>query len=193
VARCTHHLIFRTPLRAVAGTLAHLFGPTSAGWTAKGGVSTSTTCSVAVIEVYQPKLLSRDLNFPPITYRSHGPSAFWSTPFMCGCYFPRYVHAACVRPMWCAVISIWDEHVRQAKSWLATERLSGDSRRQGKRSTALQLAITIACYSLGAYIKPYAPPNTHTRPLYPLQSNSQMCISVIETKRSPRHGLVPPA
>jgi hypothetical protein len=39
---------FRTPLRAVAGTLAHLFGPTSAGCTAKGGVSTSTTCSVAV-------------------------------------------------------------------------------------------------------------------------------------------------
>jgi hypothetical protein len=53
---------FRTPLRAVAGTLAHLFGPTSAGCTAKGGVSTSTTCSVAVIEVSQPKLLSLDFN-----------------------------------------------------------------------------------------------------------------------------------
>ena len=85
--RCKHHLIFRTPLRAVAGTLEHLFGPTSAGCTAKGGVSTSTTCSVAVIEVHQPKLLSRDLNFAAITYRSHGPSASWSTPFMCGCYF----------------------------------------------------------------------------------------------------------
>ena len=68
VTRCKHHLIFRTPLRAVAGTLAHLFGPTSAGCTAKGGVSTSTTCSVAVIEVHQPKLLSLDLNFAPTTY-----------------------------------------------------------------------------------------------------------------------------
>jgi hypothetical protein len=46
-----HHLIFRKPLRAVAGTPAHLFGPTSADCTAKWGVSTSTTCSVAVIEV----------------------------------------------------------------------------------------------------------------------------------------------
>jgi hypothetical protein len=41
--KCKHHLIFRQPLRAVAGTLAHLFGPTSAGCTAKGGVSSSIT------------------------------------------------------------------------------------------------------------------------------------------------------
>jgi hypothetical protein len=44
-------------------------------------------------------------------------------------------------------------------------------------------------YSLGVYIKPYAPPNTHMR--HYTHTNSQMCISVIETKRSPIHGLVP--
>jgi hypothetical protein len=68
VTRCRRHLIFRTPLRAIAGTLAHLFGPTSAGCTAKGGVSTSTACSVAVIEVHQPIFLSLDLNFAPTAY-----------------------------------------------------------------------------------------------------------------------------
>jgi hypothetical protein len=48
--RSKHHLIFRQPLRAVAGALADLFRRTSAGCTTKVGVWSSTTCSVAVIE-----------------------------------------------------------------------------------------------------------------------------------------------
>jgi hypothetical protein len=64
VTRCKHQLLFRTPLRAVAGTLAHLFGPTSAdGYTAKGAVSSSTVCSVAVVKAHQPKLSSLELKF----------------------------------------------------------------------------------------------------------------------------------
>jgi hypothetical protein len=41
---------------------------TNFGWLYrhKGGVSTSTTCSVAVIEVHQPKLWSLDFKFAPI-------------------------------------------------------------------------------------------------------------------------------
>jgi hypothetical protein len=39
VTRCKHHLIFRTPLRAVASTPAHLFGPTSAGCIPPKGAS----------------------------------------------------------------------------------------------------------------------------------------------------------
>jgi hypothetical protein len=77
-SRCRHHLFFRTPLRAVAGTLAHLFGPTSAGCTAKGPVSSSTGCSVAVVKAHQPKLSSLDLNFTPTTYPPHGSSTFWA-------------------------------------------------------------------------------------------------------------------
>jgi hypothetical protein len=49
------HQLFRTLLPAVAATPADLFGPTSAGCTAKGGVSTSTACSVAVVNAHQPK------------------------------------------------------------------------------------------------------------------------------------------
>ena len=73
--RCKHHRIFRKPLRAVAGTPAHLFGPTLAGCTAKGGVSTSTTCSVAVIEVHQPQnfgLLTSNLHLRHIDARTFG-------------------------------------------------------------------------------------------------------------------------
>jgi hypothetical protein len=58
---------FRTSLRAVADTLADLFRPTSADSTAKGGASSSTVCSVAVIEVHKPKLLSFGLYFAPAT------------------------------------------------------------------------------------------------------------------------------
>jgi hypothetical protein len=60
---------FRTPLRAVADTLADLFRLTSADSTAKGAVSSSTVCSVAVIEVHQPFFLSFGLNFAPAAYR----------------------------------------------------------------------------------------------------------------------------
>ena len=64
----TPSIFFRTSLPAVADTLADLFRPTSAGSTAKGGVSSSTVCSVAVIEVHKPKLLSFGFKFAPTTY-----------------------------------------------------------------------------------------------------------------------------
>jgi hypothetical protein len=130
VTRCKRHLIFRTtPLRAVAGTPAHLFGPTSFGCTAKGGVSTSTTCSVAVIEVHQPKLLSLDLNLAPTTSLCTDLRRPVQDP-SCLCYFPRkYVRAVCDRPMWVAGISISHEHVPTNKSGLRGERPPGDSRR----------------------------------------------------------------
>ena len=65
----TPSIFFRTSLRAVADTLADLFRLTSADSTAKGGVSSSTVCSFAVIEVQKPKLLSFGLHFTPATYR----------------------------------------------------------------------------------------------------------------------------
>ena len=61
---------FRTSLRAVGNTLADLFRPTSADCTTKGGVSSSTVCSVPVIEVHKPKLLSFGLYFTPATYEA---------------------------------------------------------------------------------------------------------------------------
>jgi hypothetical protein len=93
-----HHFVLRT----VADTLADLFRLTSADSTAKprGGVSSSAVvCSVAVIEVHEPKLLSFGLNFTPATYRR--------TDFRCpvqdSVFFcllsHKYVHAVCVWPM----------------------------------------------------------------------------------------------
>jgi hypothetical protein len=81
-------------------------------------------CSVAVIEVYQPKLLSRDLNFAAITYRSHGPSASWSTPFMCGCYF-------------LSVLGPWWRGITRA-GWVLGDRggLIKASKRRGSRPAA---------------------------------------------------------
>jgi hypothetical protein len=75
-------VFFRTPLRAVAGTPAHLFGPTSAGCTAKGkgGVTSPTACSVAVVKAHQPKISPLGLNFTPTTYRPHGSSTSCSRP-----------------------------------------------------------------------------------------------------------------
>ena len=120
VTRCKHHLIFRTPLRAVAGTLAHLFGPTSAGCTAKGGVSTSTTCSVAVIEVHQPKLWSLDFKFAPATSLRTGLRRPGQHPSYL-CYFPRkYVHVVCDGSMWVAGISI--SHTTSARQRVGSRR-----------------------------------------------------------------------
>jgi hypothetical protein len=151
-----HHLIFRPPLRAVAGTLAHLFGPTSAGCTTKGGVSTSTTCSVAAIEVHQPKLLSLDLNFAPTTYlRTDLRRSVQGS--VCFSYFPRaitYIHAVCDRPMWGARISIWDDHVHTRTKVACEVRGHAEIREDiVKRPTALQLAITSG-WSRGLYSRP---------------------------------------
>jgi hypothetical protein len=131
VTRCKHHLIFRTPLRAVAGALAHLFGPTSPGCTAKGGVSTSTTCSVAVIEVHQPKLLSFGLNFAPTAYPRTDlrRSVQGSVCRFLLLYAQLYVHVVCDRSIWVAGISISHELVPTNKSDLRGERARGYSRR----------------------------------------------------------------
>jgi hypothetical protein len=72
----------------------------------------------------QPKLSSLDLDLAPTTYRPHGSWTSCSNPFMfllIPAQIRTYVHAVCVWPMWCAEISIWHDHVRQAKSWLARE------------------------------------------------------------------------
>jgi hypothetical protein len=62
------------------------------------------------------------LQFCTYDLSTHGSSAFCSRLWMF-VLFPRkyaYLHAACVWPMWRAGMSIWHDHVRQAKSWLAT-------------------------------------------------------------------------
>jgi hypothetical protein len=111
VTRCKHHQLLRTPLRSVAAALAHLFGPTSAGCTAKGSASTSTACSVAVIKVHQPKLLSLDLNLAPTTYQPHGSSTFWSTPFIL-VFVTAQLRTCCVRS---ANVVCWDIHLARPR------------------------------------------------------------------------------
>jgi hypothetical protein len=95
VTRCKHRLIFRAPLRAVAGTLAHLFVPTSAGCILPRGPShlhallrssRRTNQNFGLLTWISPlKLTDRtDLRRP-----GQGPSYL--------CYFPRNcVHAVCV-------------------------------------------------------------------------------------------------
>jgi hypothetical protein len=119
---------------------------TNFGWMYRqgGGVSASTTCSVAVIEVHQPNILSLDFKFAPTTSLRTDLRRPVQDP-SCLCYFPRnYVHVVCDRSMWVAGISISHEHVPTNKSDLRGERPRGYSRRQGKKSTALQLAATSA-------------------------------------------------
>jgi hypothetical protein len=73
---------------------------TNFGWLYRqggGGVSTSTTCSVAVIEVHQPKLWSLDFKFAPTTsLRTDGSSAFCSILCMF-LLLPAQLRAYCVR------------------------------------------------------------------------------------------------
>ena len=79
----------------------------------RGGVSSSTTCSVAVIEGHQPKLWSRDFKSAPATYRSHRSSLSWSTPFMLAILRPQ-LRTCCVRS---ANVGCWDSHVARARPY----------------------------------------------------------------------------
>jgi hypothetical protein len=161
VTRCRHHLFFRTPLRAVAVTPAQRFGPTYLSWLAvpprgPSRPSSTATCSVAVIQAHQPKQLPFGFNFAPTTYLRTDLRRSVQDP-LCLCYFPRkYLHAACVWPMWRAGMSIWHDHVHQTKSWLAGEKRPGNPRRPHKTSTAQQLAARdwqppSAAWSRGLY------------------------------------------
>jgi hypothetical protein len=129
VTRCKHHLIFRTPLRAVAGTLAHFFLDQLRLRVAVprqgGGVSTSTACSVAVIKVHQPKLLSLDLDLATTTYQPHGSSTFWSTPFIFSVRYRAITYMLCAIGQCGAGISIWHDHVHTNKNGSRYERTSG--------------------------------------------------------------------
>jgi hypothetical protein len=119
--------VYHTSLRAVAVTLADLFGPTSAGCTAKGGVSTSTACPVAVVKAHQPIFLSLDLNLVPTTYYPHGSLTSWSTPFILIGVTSRAITYLGVTYMLCAIGQcgvLWDVHFARARpheqKWLAT-------------------------------------------------------------------------
>jgi hypothetical protein len=79
VTRCKHHLIFRTPLRAVCW---HTCAPvwTNFGWLYRQGGRLNFNHVLCCCHrgAHQPKLLSLDLNFAP----THGPSTSCSRPFM---------------------------------------------------------------------------------------------------------------
>jgi hypothetical protein len=70
------------------------------------------------------------LQFCTYDLSTHGASAFCSRLCMRYCLFPRkYLHAACVWPMWRAGMSIWHDHVHANNSWLAGEKRPGNPRR----------------------------------------------------------------
>jgi hypothetical protein len=98
----------------------------------RGGVSTSTTCCVAVIEVHQPKRLSLDWNFAPRAYLRTDLRRSVQGP-VCLCYFPRhYVHASVCAIGQCGVLGFpygTTHHGHTNKSGLRGERPRGDSRR----------------------------------------------------------------
>jgi hypothetical protein len=117
----------------------------------RGGVSSSTVCSVAVIEVHKPKLLSFGLNFTPATYQRTD----FRRPVqdsICFCLLPhKYVHDVCVlaNVVYCGI------HLARPRPpgkelARAGEKRPGNTRRPHKTSTAQQLAATIA-WSRGLY------------------------------------------
>ena len=69
-----HFMFCRKQLRVLAGTLVHLFRPTSADGTSKGGVSSSILYSVCVVKAQQPKLSALGLSSAPPASLNHAPS-----------------------------------------------------------------------------------------------------------------------
>jgi hypothetical protein len=134
VTRCRHHLFFRTPLRAVAVTFAQICGPTSAGCTAKGTVSSSTTYMLCCCHPGAPtKTFVIWLQFCTYDLSTHGSSAFYSRPFMF-VLLPAQVPTCCV----ClANVACWDVHLARPRppgkefsqsSWLAGEKRPAEIR-----------------------------------------------------------------
>ena len=137
-----------TSLRAVADALADLFRITSPVSTAKGGRLIFNRMLCCCHRGARTKTFVIWLAFCTYDLCTHGASAFCSRLCIWYCSLPhKYVHTVCVWPMWCAVISIWHDHVHQAKSWLAGEKQPGNTRRPHKTSTAQQSAATTVWYS----------------------------------------------
>jgi hypothetical protein len=106
------------------------------------GVSSPAICSVAVVKAHQPKLSPLGLNFTRTDLRRPVQNP------LCFCYFQhKYVHAVCVRSMSCAGISIWHDHVRQAKSWLVTEIPPGNPRRVHKTMAGYRITPVLGFWT----------------------------------------------
>jgi hypothetical protein len=117
-----HFMFFRKSLRVLAGTLAHLLGPTSAPadgmHTSKGGVSPSILYSVCVVKAQQPKLSALGLSSAPPASLNHAlsPPPLVSLDVCVGSFPRKLVHVVCKWPMQRAVTYNWHNDVRPSNN-----------------------------------------------------------------------------